>query len=636
MRFLVPLLATISASALGYTSATCSTIQKGMDYAGNDIKNVAVSGTEQQQVDACCKACANQISCVGWAINSGKCWLKNKMILSGANSIVIAGYYEQPTISSGKCGSLVQDVDYSGNDIKNFAVTGSPQDQTDQCCSACSTTSGCVGFVTHDNTCWLKNKMTKSGALVGTIAGTYSALSVTSGTCGNLGYDYNYAGNDITSLAVSGTRQSQTDQCCSACSTTLGCVGFVVYDSKCWLKNAMVKSAALTAPTTLAPTVAPTTLAPTVAPTTLAPTTLAPTVAPTTLAPTVAPTTLAPTTLEPTVAPTTLAPTVAPTTLAPTTLAPTVAPTTLAPTESPTTVLPTTEAPTTEAPTTEAPTTEAPTTESPTTESPTTESPTTEAPTTESPTTESPTTESPTTESPTTESPTTEAPTTESPTTEAPTTESPTTESPTTEAPTESPTTEVPTTETPTEAPTTEAPTEFPSTEAPITSGTCSSLTRGVDYPGNDIAHFAVSGSEQVQADQCCASCSTTPGCVGFVVHDSTCWLKESLGASVELNGAITGAYTLVKPTSGTCSPVTLGFDYPGNDIKSFSVNGTLQDETNACCEACSKTVGCVGFVTHTNTCWLKNSMTNFTRVKGIVVAGQFAHDGAGRGACYI
>ncbi|OQR86736.1 Lysostaphin precursor [Achlya hypogyna] len=555
MRFLVPLLATISASALGYTSATCSTIQKGMDYAGNDIKNVAVSGTEQQQVDACCKACANQISCVGWAINSGKCWLKNKMILSGANSIVIAGYYEQPTISSGKCGSLVQDVDYSGNDIKNFAVTGSPQDQTDQCCSACSTTSGCVGFVTHDNTCWLKNKMTKSGALVGTIAGTYSALSVTSGTCGNLGYDYNYAGNDITSLAVSGTRQSQTDQCCSACSTTLGCVGFVVYDSKCWLKNAMVKSAALTgviSGTYAVPTVAPTTRAPTVAPTTLAPT----------------------------VAPTTLAPTVAPTTLAPTTLAPTVAPTTLAPT--------------------------------------------------------SPTTESPTTESPTTESPTTEAPTTESPTTEAPTTESPTTESPTTEAPTESPTTEVPTTETPTEAPTTEAPTEFPSTEAPITSGTCSSLTRGVDYPGNDIAHFAVSGSEQVQADQCCASCSTTPGCVGFVVHDSTCWLKESLGASVELNGAITGAYTLVKPTSGTCSPVTLGFDYPGNDIKSFSVNGTLQDETNACCEACSKTVGCVGFVTHTNTCWLKNSMTNFTRVKGIVVAGQFAHDGAGRGACYI
>ncbi|OQR90027.1 hypothetical protein ACHHYP_05869, partial [Achlya hypogyna] len=228
-----------------YTSATCSTIQKGMDYAGNDIKNVAVSGTEQQQVDACCKACANQISCVGWAINSGKCWLKNKMILSGANSIVIAGYYEQPTISSGKCGSLVQDVDYSGNDIKNFAVTGSPQDQTDQCCSACSTTSGCVGFVTHDNTCWLKNKMTKSGALVGTIAGTYTA-PYTSKQCSIISSGMGYAGNDITSLQVTGTAQAMIDTCCTTCSTTPGCVGWTVNAGVCWIKSKMVESGANT------------------------------------------------------------------------------------------------------------------------------------------------------------------------------------------------------------------------------------------------------------------------------------------------------------------------------------------------------------------------------------------------------
>ncbi|EQC32749.1 hypothetical protein SDRG_09721, partial [Saprolegnia diclina VS20] len=100
-------------------------------------------------------------------------WLKNKVAPATTNKGLIAGQYSQPAISSGTCGSLTQDVDFSGNDIKNFAVTGSPQDQTNQCCSACSSTLGCIGFVTHSSTCWLKYAWVKSGPKIGAIAGTY-------------------------------------------------------------------------------------------------------------------------------------------------------------------------------------------------------------------------------------------------------------------------------------------------------------------------------------------------------------------------------------------------------------------------------------------------------------------------------
>ncbi|OQR85783.1 hypothetical protein ACHHYP_11381 [Achlya hypogyna] len=228
-----------------YTSATCSTIQKGMDYYGNSINKVQVSGSEQDKVDACCKACSNQISCVGWVIDGGDCRLKNKMVLSGSSWRIIAGFNPPPLkITSCSCSNLEQDVHYFGNTIRSIDVAGSPQEQTDKCCSACSTTSGCVGFVTRFNTCHLKSSIFRGGwTALGTIAGTYNAPHNLR-ECKIISTGKDYTGSDIKSVPVTGTSQAKVDTCCSTCSVTPGCVGWTVRANTCRLMSNMIESVA--------------------------------------------------------------------------------------------------------------------------------------------------------------------------------------------------------------------------------------------------------------------------------------------------------------------------------------------------------------------------------------------------------
>ncbi|EQC36897.1 hypothetical protein SDRG_05726 [Saprolegnia diclina VS20] len=157
MRLAFALFAAAVVGASTPTSDTCPSIQRGYDYPGNDLDNVQVSGSDQDKADACCKACTKEISCAGWVISGSKCYLKNKL-----------------------------DVDFSGNDITDFGVTGSPQEVTNKCCDACSKTANCVGFVTHDG--------------------------------------------------LSGSDQAQTFACCDACVKTPSCLGFVLHEGKCSLK----------------------------------------------------------------------------------------------------------------------------------------------------------------------------------------------------------------------------------------------------------------------------------------------------------------------------------------------------------------------------------------------------------------
>ncbi|EQC36920.1 hypothetical protein SDRG_05747 [Saprolegnia diclina VS20] len=51
------------------------------------------------------------------------------------------------------------------------------------------------------------------------------------------GVDYTY--NDIKYEFVYGSDQEKLDKCCKFCSTLDDCRGFIVSDTKCWLKSLM-------------------------------------------------------------------------------------------------------------------------------------------------------------------------------------------------------------------------------------------------------------------------------------------------------------------------------------------------------------------------------------------------------------
>ncbi|KDO32953.1 hypothetical protein SPRG_02646 [Saprolegnia parasitica CBS 223.65] len=227
------------------TSSMCPSITRGYDYPGNDLDDVSVSGSDQAKADACCKACTNEISCAGWVINGNTCYLKNKLVGAKALSNALSGKYEAPTLTSGTCGNLVQDVDYSGNDIKDFDVTGSPQQVTNKCCDACSSTAKCVGFVTHSNHCWLKKAIGKASTRIGAIAGVYSGPLPTSAVCPSIQRGYDYPGNDLDDLSVSGSDQAKADACCKACTNEISCAGWVISGNTCYLKSKLVGAKAL-------------------------------------------------------------------------------------------------------------------------------------------------------------------------------------------------------------------------------------------------------------------------------------------------------------------------------------------------------------------------------------------------------
>ncbi|OQR88619.1 hypothetical protein THRCLA_10202, partial [Thraustotheca clavata] len=76
--------------------------------------------------------------------------------------------------SSSQCPNIQNNMDYYGNDIKNLQVTGSSQSQLDQCCSACTTTNGCVGFSINNGICWLKHTLANPTPRAGVISASSS------------------------------------------------------------------------------------------------------------------------------------------------------------------------------------------------------------------------------------------------------------------------------------------------------------------------------------------------------------------------------------------------------------------------------------------------------------------------------
>ncbi|KDO20126.1 hypothetical protein SPRG_21437 [Saprolegnia parasitica CBS 223.65] len=637
-----------------FTSETCSSLKRDIDYAGNDIRSLTVKGNDQAQADLCCDACSNTISCIGWVVNGNTCYLKHKMVYSGADTGLLSGKYTQPKIKSETCGNLIQDVDYSGNDIRDFAVKGSPQDQTSKCCDACSKQDGCVGFVTHSNTCWLKKAWVKSGTKIGAMAGTFTAPLPTSDTCSAITRGTDYPGNDIRSFTVTGSDQARADACCDACTKQNGCVGWITHSNTCWLKRKMANASPL--PTALAGTYA-------------APLPTSDTCSAITRGTDYPGNDIRSFTVTGSDQARADACCDACTKQSGCSKMANASP------------LPTALAGTYAAP----------------------------LPTSDTCSAITRGTDYPgndirsftvTGSDQARADACCDACTKQSGCVGWITHSSTSTCWLKSKMANASPL--------PTGA-------RLGPYAAPLpTSDTCSAITRGTDYPGNDIRSFGVSGTEQDQTDKCCTVCSNTISCVGWIVYSNTCWLKHKLGAANALPTALSGQYVqpaissgtcgnlvqdvdyafndiknfavtgspqdqtnqccdacsaldscagfvthanlcwlkhkmvrsgpmvgamagtapLQVPTSQVCGAVTTGVNYPGNDIVSFAINGTRQDQTNTCCDACTKTTGCLGFVLHDKTCWLKSVLTNLTPLSS-AVSGTFVAGGSARRACY-
>ncbi|KAE9321111.1 hypothetical protein PF008_g17886 [Phytophthora fragariae] len=152
----------------GSSTSSCSAIEEGVDYTGNDVGS-AVSGT----AEGCCAICQAKTGCKAYTwtnYNSGTCWLKSGK--SGTTSSSSARSAQVSSSSTSTTCSLVNDVDYKGNDLAS--APSAPSGTGAGCCDICRATSGCKAFTwtsQSGGTCWLKSAQGTSSPLTGAVSG---------------------------------------------------------------------------------------------------------------------------------------------------------------------------------------------------------------------------------------------------------------------------------------------------------------------------------------------------------------------------------------------------------------------------------------------------------------------------------
>ncbi|KAF0700012.1 Aste57867_9447 [Aphanomyces stellatus] len=127
------------------------------------------------------------------------------------------------------CTAIQSDTDYQG-----FDIGSTQQPAADKCCQDCLANPACKVFVWYQGTCYLKSsgqggKLTLPGRQASFVAWPLPPSSA----CPTLQLDFDYFGNDISSVA-----RPSASHCCNDCKTTTGCRLFVWSNGVCYLKNA--------------------------------------------------------------------------------------------------------------------------------------------------------------------------------------------------------------------------------------------------------------------------------------------------------------------------------------------------------------------------------------------------------------
>ncbi|KDO23228.1 hypothetical protein SPRG_11160 [Saprolegnia parasitica CBS 223.65] len=228
--------------------STCSAPEINVDYYGNDISNVAVSGNQADQLQACCNACSKTRWCTAFSVANGVCYLKSSDagrkakpgVVSAKTTYVTTTPTPTPTPAGNRtCGAPVWNTDYYGNDISNFGTTGDFGTMLKQCCDGCKAIATCSAYTLANNVCYLKTVAINSRPVNGATSAIVPPLPGTSVRyCSNPEVDYDYFGNDIANFKATGDVNAMIGQCCDTCLKNSQCNAYVLFEGVCYLKSA--------------------------------------------------------------------------------------------------------------------------------------------------------------------------------------------------------------------------------------------------------------------------------------------------------------------------------------------------------------------------------------------------------------
>ncbi|KDO23226.1 hypothetical protein SPRG_11158 [Saprolegnia parasitica CBS 223.65] len=227
--------------------STCSAPEMNIDYYGNDISNVAVSGNQADQLQACCNACSKTRWCTAFSVANGVCYLKSSDagrkaspgVVSAKTTYVTTTPTPTPTPAGNRtCGAPKWNTDYYGNDIFNYIATGDFGTMLKQCCEGCKGTPSCGAYTLANNVCYLKtialSPRTVNGAtsvIVPPVPGTEVRY------CSSPEVNYDYFGNDIVIFKATVDGDAMLSQCCEKCLKDSRCNAYVLFEGFCYLKS---------------------------------------------------------------------------------------------------------------------------------------------------------------------------------------------------------------------------------------------------------------------------------------------------------------------------------------------------------------------------------------------------------------
>ncbi|KAF0692596.1 Aste57867_16337 [Aphanomyces stellatus] len=204
---------------------SCTSIENGVDYPGNDLSGVPANAAED-----CCGICAATAKCKAFSFAYGTCYLKSAKANGVPNGAVRSGVVAPPAT---QCPTIENDTDYDGGDFGQ-----QPASRAEDCCALCANTPGCKVFAYAWNTCYLKNAQGARKSVAGVRAGVMGGAQVPT-DCPAIENNVDYAGGDIAQQPA-----NAAEDCCALCKATAKCQIFAYAWGTCYLKDATAKRTA--------------------------------------------------------------------------------------------------------------------------------------------------------------------------------------------------------------------------------------------------------------------------------------------------------------------------------------------------------------------------------------------------------
>ena len=121
-----------------------------------------------------------------------------------------------------------------------------------------------------------------------------------------------------------------------------------------------------------------------------------------------------------------------------------------------------------------------------------------------------------------------------------------------------------------------------------------------------ELGGAGVGSPTAMPADNCCDACIAEPGCTGFVVFGSTCYMKSGPLTQTALADR-TGYLRVVSPPPPSLCSTAYQAPLADIELNGAGVGSPVQTPVENCCDACDTEPTCTGFVLFGSTCYLKS-----------------------------